>query len=296
MASRSVVAAGALVTRHGGREVLLVHRPKYDDWSFPKGKRDPGEHVSATAVREVEEETGLRIVLGRPLSPQAYLVASGRPKIVHYWVARVRGDDDVSGYRVNAEIDGVRWVDLDDARRMLTYLDDLEMLEEFARHRRRTHALVILRHATAVPRKKWSGPDPERPLTPGGRDQAVALAPVLAAFGVRTVISSPSVRCVRTVEPYTRRRSVSLDTLRALSEEDADKAAIAALLDRLLSTPAATAVCSHRPVLPLVLDHLALDHLRLDAEPLAPAELLVCHHRHGRVRALERHLPDRRNT
>ena len=285
MPRSEVVAAGAVVTRRGG-DVLLVHRPKYDDWSFPKGKRDRGEHVAATAVREVMEETGLRIVLGRPLPSQSYAAGGGRPKTVHYWVGRVRGDDDVSGYRVNAEIDGVRWVSLDDARRMLSYLDDLDLLEQFARHRKRTRALVIARHAAALPRKQWDGPDPERPLTVAGREHAEALAPVLAAYRVRAVISSPSLRCVETVRPYAARGSVTLETLPFLSEEDADGAAIGSLLARLLATAAGTAVCTHRPVLPLVLAHLGLA-----PDPLDPGEVLVCHHRHGRIRAVERHLP-----
>ena len=108
-----VVAAGAVVTRKGpqGREVLLVHRPKYDDWSFPKGKQDPGEHVTATAVREVLEETGVEIRLGRPLPPQLYGVSGGRAKKVHYWVGHVVGDDDVSGYQINDEVDELGWFD-----------------------------------------------------------------------------------------------------------------------------------------------------------------------------------------
>ncbi|HEX7739739.1 MAG TPA: NUDIX hydrolase [Marmoricola sp.] len=286
MPRSEVVAAGAVVTRRGGREVLLVHRPKYDDWSFPKGKAEPGEHVTTTAVREVEEETGLRIVLGMPLPTQAYLVASGRPKVVHYWVARARGDDDVSGYRVNSEIDDVRWVDLDEARRMLSYLDDVELLEEFGQHPKRTRALVVVRHATAVPRKKWDGPDPERPLTPTGRAQAAGIAPVLAAYRVRAVLTSPSLRCVDTISPFARGHNATVGTESGLSEEGVDPPQIAAVLDRLLATASSTAVCTHRPVLPLVLSHLGID-----TDPLAPGELIVCHHRSGRIRALERHLP-----
>ena len=91
-----VVAAGAVVWRKG-REVLLVHRPRYDDWSFPKGKLDRGERAAVAAVREVEEVTGLRVRLGRPLEDQVYPTGRGR-KRVHYWVGRVVGDDDVAGY------------------------------------------------------------------------------------------------------------------------------------------------------------------------------------------------------
>src|SRR6188472_2653359 len=161
-----VVAAGAVVTRSGreGREVLLVHRPKYDDWSFPKGKQDPGEHVSSTAVREVLEETGVEIRLGLPLLPQLYAVSGGRAKTVHYWVGHVVGDDDVSGYQINDEVDDLGWFDLDSAKKRLTYLDDIDLLEQFRSARKKTAALVVVRHAKAVKRGGWEGPDPKRPL------------------------------------------------------------------------------------------------------------------------------------
>ena len=98
MPARDVRAAGAVVTRKGG-DVLLVHRPRYDDWSFPKGKLDPGEHAVTAAVREVAEETGLDVRLGPPLPGQRYRLANGRTKAVSYWTARVVGDDDVSRLR-----------------------------------------------------------------------------------------------------------------------------------------------------------------------------------------------------
>src|SRR3954464_7537533 len=120
----TILAAGGLVVRHvaEGEQIVLVHRPKYDDWSFPKGKVDPGEHVLAAAVREVAEETGLHIRLGPPLRPQRYVVGgTARNKVVHYWSGRVVGGDDVAMYRANDEIDQVSWMDLDKARRRLTY-------------------------------------------------------------------------------------------------------------------------------------------------------------------------------
>src|ERR1700712_4485941 len=118
-----VIAAGAVVTRKGieGREVLLVHRPKYDDWSFPKGKQDPGEHVAATAVREVLEETGVEIRLGVPLRPQHYAVSGGRAKTVRYWVGHVVGDHDVSSYVTNDEVDDLGWFSATSAAERLTY-------------------------------------------------------------------------------------------------------------------------------------------------------------------------------
>ncbi len=113
---RDVRAAGAVVTRKGG-DVLLVHRPKYDDWSFPKGKLDPGEHVVTAAVREVAEETGLDVRLGPALGRQRYRMSNGRWKTVDYWTARVVGSDDVGHYRPNDEIDAVEWVPWKEAER-----------------------------------------------------------------------------------------------------------------------------------------------------------------------------------
>ncbi|WP_445258410.1 NUDIX hydrolase [Nocardioides aurantiacus] len=283
-----VVAAGAVVVRKGpaGREVLLVHRPKYDDWSFPKGKQDPGEHVTTTAVREVLEETGVEVRLGRPLLPQLYAVSGGRAKKVHYWVGHVVGDDDVSGYEVNAEVDRLGWHPLDEAAQRLTYLDDLHLLEQLREQPRPTSALVVVRHAKATKRRDWDGPDPRRPLLDVGEQQALDLARVLAAYGVSRVHSSSSTRCTETLRPYAEEQVLPLEELDELSEERADSEAAATLLHTLAAAPESSVVCSHRPVLPSLLAVLGVEE-----EPLSPSELVVCHHRRGELVATERHLP-----
>ncbi|WP_310962179.1 NUDIX hydrolase [Nocardioides terrisoli] len=286
-----VVAAGAVVTRRsrsgGGREVLLVHRPKYDDWSFPKGKRDPGEHIAATAVREVLEETGVRVRLGRPLPLQQYVVSRGRTKTVHYWVGRVIGDPevdgDLSGYPVNDEIDALAWLPVDDAVGRLSHELDRSLLAAFRRTPKRTDALVVLRHAAARARRTWHRADQERPLTPAGREQAAALASVLSAFGVSRVVTSPSVRCMQTVAPFLEAHDLVAEEDVALSEEGCSPADVDALAARLLDDRASIAVCTHRPVLPVLLERLGVHE-----EPLAPAESAVCHRRRGRVVATER--------
>ncbi len=283
-----VVAAGAVVTRKGpeGREVLLVHRPKYDDWSFPKGKQDPGEHVTATAVREVLEETGVEIRLGVPLRPQLYTVSGGRAKKVHYWVGHVVGDDDVSSYVINDEVDDLGWFSAASAAERLTYLDDIDLLEQFRGSRKATSALIVLRHAKAVKRGQWDGPDPKRPLNEVGEEQSRALVPLLHAFGVSRVLTSSSTRCVQTVQPYATDQVLPVVEVDELSEELFDEKAAGVFLDDLLTTPGPSVLCSHRPVLPQLFDLLDVSE-----EPLSPGELVVVHHRRGKYVATERHHP-----
>ncbi|WP_134766770.1 NUDIX hydrolase [Nocardioides sp. 1609] len=281
--AKDVLAAGVVAFRPG-RRVLLVHRPKYDDWSFPKGKLDRGEHRTAAAVREVAEETGLHVRLGVPLGDQHYPVVAGR-KTVYYWTGRVVGDDDVSGYRPNAEIDDVRWVHADEAAELLTYDHDRVTLAEAVRHRRATRAVVVLRHAKARARRSWRGDDRVRPLLVLGEHQAERLVPLLAAYGVTRVVSSPSTRCVQTVDPYVLTTGWDLERSPWLAEEDAVAAGVAEVVADVLHDDRPTVLCTHRPVLPEVLEALGVR-----ADPLETAELLVLHVRKGRVVGSERHL------
>ena len=288
--AHEVVSAGAVVLGPGAT-VLLVHRPKYDDWSFPKGKLDRGEHATAAAVREVEEETGLRIRLGVPLASQRYPIRAGT-KLVHYWIGRAVGDDDVGGYEPNAEIDEVAWFPIDKARRRLTYQFDIDTLDEALAHERKTRTLVILRHSKARSRKAWRADDRERPLLVTGKHQAGRLVPLLSAYDVRRLVSSSSTRCVQTLEPYAAATGSKLRTADLLSEEDASPKAVRSvlspLLERLYDRPASAGgivVCTHRPVLPWVFDAVGL------ADPgLETGEMVVLHLRKGGIRMAERHL------
>jgi 8-oxo-dGTP pyrophosphatase MutT (NUDIX family)/phosphohistidine phosphatase SixA len=286
MSEDSEIRAGGAVVARRGPEILLVHRPKYDDWSFPKGKVDPGEHVTATAVREVAEETGLHVRLGPPLSTQHYTVQNGqsRAKRVDYWTARVVGKDDVSTYTNNDEIDRVRWVGMEKARRLLTYERDRETLSESQPHLRKSHPLVVLRHGRSRSRKKWKKDDRERPLSKVGQLQAEQLVPILGAYGVRRLLSSSSRRCWTTVSPYADVARLDLQVTRDLSEEDATPRAVARHVHRLLEKPEPSVLCTHRPVLPHVYDALGV------ADPkLEPGAMLVVHHRNGQILALEQH-------
>jgi 8-oxo-dGTP diphosphatase len=264
--------------------VLLVHRPSYDDWSFPKGKLDRGETSPAAAVREVVEETGVRVRLGVPLARQSY-PNGAREKVVDYWVGRVEGDPDVSGYLVNREIDEVAWVDVGKAGRRLSYSRDVTTLAEALATGKKTRALVVLRHGQARARKTWRKDDRDRPLLVAGTAQARAVAPVLEAFGVSRIVTSSSVRCVDTVTPYAERSGWPITRTPRLSEEDATAKKVLRIVDELLHADEDAVLCSHRPVLPSVYDAIGIP-----AEHHSTGELVVVHHRRGRVRALERHL------
>jgi 8-oxo-dGTP pyrophosphatase MutT (NUDIX family) len=284
-----VTAAGAVVFG-SGRRVLLVHRPKYDDWSFPKGKVDRGEHVTGTAVREVAEETGVHVRLGVPLDPQHYPVLRGE-KTVHYWVGRAISRYDVERFRANAEVDRVAWVDVDLAAKRLTYPHDVGTLEQALERRRKTRTLVVVRHAGARARRTWKGDDRLRPLLRTGATQAQRLVPILGAYDARHLLSSSSTRCVQTLEPYAATTGWKLATDDRLSEEDASSRRVRRVMDDVLAAlvarPAsagAVVVCSHRPVIGDLLEAVGVPEQRLET-----AEALVMHLRAGAVVAVEKH-------
>jgi 8-oxo-dGTP diphosphatase len=285
-----VVAAGAVVLRRedGVPEVLLVHRPKYDDWTIPKGKLDPGEDARTAAVREVLEETGVHVRLGPPLPDQTYEFRNGtgmRTKLVHYWVGRVRSGDGAD-YAPNEEIDEVRWVDVEKAAGLLTHERDHQTLADALQFARTTHPLLVVRHAQARPRKTWEGDDRERPLSDEGERQSARLVPTLEAYGVERLVSSSSRRCWTTLAPYGVAADLGVEVTDALSEEDATPERVTEEVEWLLEHPGPLALCSHRPVLPLVLDALGLE-----PTPLEVGGVVVLHHRQGRIAAIERIAP-----
>jgi 8-oxo-dGTP pyrophosphatase MutT (NUDIX family)/phosphohistidine phosphatase SixA len=281
---RSRGASGEKVGKKGSREVLLVHRPKYDDWSFPKGKLDRGEHPLAAAVREVAEETGLAVRLGRPLDHQQYPITGGRMKVVHYWIARTLDGDDISAYAANKEIDQVAWVPVAEAESLLTHSRDRATLRQAIRRRKRTSTLVVLRHAKARSRAHWRTDDRFRPLLQTGNVQADRLVPLLAAYDVTRLVSSSSVRCVATVVPYADACGRKVHTEDGLSEEDATSLRVTELVQELVDAGRRTLLCTHRPVLPTVFAVLGLEDARLE-----PGEMVVVHHRLGKVVAVEQH-------
>ena len=274
----AVVAAGAVVLRHHGREpeVLVVHRPAYDDWSLPKGKQYPDEDLQVTAARETQEETGYQVRLGRPLPKVTYSVSKGR-KDVHWWVGYLV-DEMAPPATLDSEVDQARWLDFPTAHRLLSYDDEHELIDQ-ARVTPSSGTIVVVRHAKAMQRKHWTGKDWLRPLTSRGKRQADRLVPLLNAYGVDATLSSTSTRCVQTLRPYTKNQGLALDTDYLLSEEgakehheDVDELMWQLRVSAITPAVGAIAVCGHRPVLPAM-----LAGLHLEPTAMSPAQCLIAH-------------------
>jgi 8-oxo-(d)GTP phosphatase len=249
--TKTIKAAGAVAWRPGpggSPEVLLVHRRKYDDWSLPKGKAITGEPLPVTAVREVREEGGASLILGRRLIQVRYK-AEGRPKRVSYWSARVTGLDDSAV--PNAEVDTVAWLPLDAARGRVSYQEDRDVLDDFAAAPADTVPLILLRHAKAEPKNDWPGEDAARPLSGKGVGDAAALAGLLACFAPRAgVFTSPTVRCTETVRPYAEAAGVRVQPVDTLGISRTDDADSHTFLASVLASGQPAILCAHRENLP----------------------------------------------
>lgn len=273
----TVIAAGGVVWRDGrdGREILLVHRPRYDDWSLPKGKLTAHEHVLTAARREIEEETGQLVVLGPPLGVQRYDVRKNGgtvPKMVHYWSAELVGPE--REFVPSDEVDKMEWLPADKARRRLSYPRDVEILDALDAVTPVVSTLVLVRHAEAVKRKDWDGKDTNRPLTEVGRATAERLVDVLAAVGVNRVRSSDAERCVATIAPYAAAISRQIHLHPEISERghEADPLALKGMAAYTWKPGKITVVCSHRPVLPALSKELGLK-----VGKFSPGAFLVAH-------------------
>lgn len=267
-----VMAAGGVVLREfeGEQQVLLIHRRKYDDWSLPKGKGMTDEYLPETAVREIYEETGVRVRLDLRLSTIRYKVPKGR-KDVHYWRAGVitqehRDPDD--------EVERAEWFNAAKALKKASYDDDRALIRE-ALAAPPTNVLLLVRHGKAMLRKDWSGPDQKRRLTGRGRKQAKVLVRLLEVFGVQRLHSSSARRCMDTLLPYAEAHGLVVDGIDLFTEEEGTKhpGQVAARMARLSAEVSApTAVCGHRPVLPSMYTGLGLE-----PRPMVVGEALAVH-------------------
>lgn len=280
-------AAGGVVLRGEGddTEVLVIHRPRYDDWSLPKGKGKQDELSPQTAVREVVEETAATVRLGLRLPTVKYHLSKG-DKSVEYWRAEVVSYGE---FTPNAEVDKIRWLSIDKAMRRITYADERRVLSA-ALLKPPTIPLILVRHAKAMLRKNWSGPDQERRLTSRGRHQAEELSQLLGAYGVTDLVSSSSTRCVQTLTPYAESRGLKVRTTKVLTEEEGTvhPSEVSDFVANLLqSIEQPTAICGHRPVLPAM-----FEGLDLPARHMVVGEAIVLHRdEDGRVVEVEVHKP-----
>jgi len=271
-----------------GIEVLIIHRKRYDDWTLPKGKVDPGETLPECAVREVREETGVTIRLGVPLDTTRYDTDAG-PKKVDYWGGTVLS---AVSRAPDWEVDMVSWLPVRAALARLSYAHDAALVQQHL-EQPATTPLILVRHAKAMDRKDWSRKDTARPLNSCGRRQATLLAPMLAAYGITRLVSSTSTRCLSTLQPYAQQQRLTIQSFDQLCQEHGsdDPKGVARLVTKIrtetLGTGQPTVICVHRPVLPHI-----LDALEMAPTTLVTGELLVGHlTTSGEVHAIERHRP-----
>lgn len=309
-ATTPVLAAGIVCWRvvDGKPRVLLVHRTVHKDVSLPKGKVDPGETLPETAVREILEETGLRVDLGAPLGKVHYTLANGRDKYVHYWASEVNDHDlERAKFTPNDEISSLEWLSLAKARKKVSYTHDIDVLDRFAAlydaGNARTFAVIAVRHGKAVPGETWDGPDATRPLMHRGSEQAAIIAGGIAAFAPERIISSTAARCLATIAPLAVRTELEVKSTADLSQDaySSDGTAIGALVAKRLKKQQTAVLCSHGPVLPQIISALAeASHTKPDSELRAAAMLStgdfsVLHFARGakkpRLVAVETHQP-----
>jgi 8-oxo-dGTP diphosphatase len=263
----AIYAAGAVCWRVVDSRivVLVIHRTRYGDVTLPKGKVDPGETLPQTAVREIEEETGLRVALGVPLGISDYPLSTGRDKIVHFWAAEV-SDEAIarSTFVPNGEVAALEWVTIKKARTYLTYERDVEILDQFATLADEgvtsTFAIIALRHGKATAPTSWSGPDAARPLTERGVQQSASNVVTIEAWRPRKIITSPAVRCVATVAPLAAATGIKPKQEPNLSQDawEDGSANVREVVGKRVRKRASAVLCSHGPVLPEILREVAL--------------------------------------
>jgi 8-oxo-dGTP diphosphatase len=271
----------------GEIRIAVIHRPRYDDWSLPKGKVDPGESHIQAAHREVLEETGVKAIFGPEVGTVDYEV-DGITKEVRYWLAKA------SVYNAATpnpeEVDQIEWLPIADAIAKLSNSDDREIVriaEEFGFG---STALILLRHAKALKREFWDGDDGDRPLEHVGQIQAARMPAIYAPYAIEKIYSSDAIRCIQTIEVMAAEYGITPIFASEISEfgfeKNSEKSLDYAL--HVMNENKTSVMCSHNPVLPKLVKKLIgkKNFKRISAE-LKPGDSFVLHHRNGEVIAVD---------
>ena len=263
----TVYAAGAVMWRMIGDDihVLVIHRTEHKDISLPKGKVDPGESLPQTAVREIREETGIKVTLGVPVGVAEYRMPNGKDKVVHYWAAEVSTKAILkSKFVPNDEVAALEWLPLATARDELSYEPDKEILDNFTalveQGVTKTFAVIVLRHGKAVSPSEWPADDSTRPLTERGKSQAHSIVRTLTAWKPKKLISSTAVRCQSTISPTAKALGEEVRVTNKVSQDGYEQgtADVRGVVGGIVRKRKNTLICTHGPVAPVVIRELAL--------------------------------------
>lgn len=283
-------AAGALLWRENSElkiEIALIHRPRYDDWSLPKGKVEEGETSLRCAFREVMEETGITPRFGRELGTVEYEEIGGL-KRVKYWSAKAPKNHPE--FEVNEEVDEIRWLMPNEALALATHQSDKDIVESFLTTEPHTDTLIIMRHTKALERGDWDDDDSKRKLDERGFLQAEALIEHLQPFSLDEIYSSNYIRCVQTVTPLGRVRELKITEIPNLNEEnfEADPERSISFANAVKQDEKNILICSHNPVIPTMLRGILNTKLKnKDLIKLEPGDAWIVHRVRGEIVALD---------
>jgi 8-oxo-dGTP diphosphatase len=283
-------AAGALLWRETEDlkvEIALIHRPKYDDWTLPKGKIEEGETALQCAYRELIEETGIKAGFTRQLGTVEY-EESGQRKRVIFWAAHCALNTGV--FVANEEVDQLEWSTPESALAKATHDSDRQMIESFLSQPHRTDTLIILRHTKALERGDWDEEDSQRTLDEIGFDQAQLLIKHLEPFAIDEIYTSNYLRCVQTVTPLSHSRGLNVTQVPSLNEEtfNEDPLRSVSFANALKQDEKNILICSHNPVIPTMLRGILNTKLKnRDLIKLEPGDAWIVHRVRGEIVGLD---------